>query len=74
MLVESGGFHTGFTELFLFQKFMQGLEGLTAFRTEWTIFGEEEALAGSIDLVAQDSSGQLVFFRLEADQGDVANE
>ena len=46
----------------LFLKFVRTLAGLTAFRTEWTIYGEEERLAGSIDFVAEDKQGNLVLF------------
>jgi hypothetical protein len=38
------------------------LKGVTAYRTEWTIFGEEERLAGSIDFVAKMPNGDLVLF------------
>ncbi len=41
----------------LFRKFARTLGGLTAYRTEWTIFGEDELLAGSIDFVARDGRG-----------------
>ena len=50
------------TEMQLFLKFVRGLDGLTAYRTEWTIFAEAERLAGSIDFVAQDANGLLVIF------------
>ena len=49
-------------EMTLFLKFVRTLEGLTAFRTEWTIYGEGERLAGSIDFVAEDKHGNLVIF------------
>ena len=44
-------------EMMLFLKFTRTLAGLTAFRTEWMIYGEEERLAGSIDFVAEDADG-----------------
>ena len=47
-------------EMALFQDFVLTLDGLTAFRTEWEIFGEEENLAGSIDFVATAEDGSLV--------------
>lgn len=50
------------TEMQLFLNFARGLDGLTAYRTEWTIFAEAERLAGSIDFVAQDANGHLVIF------------
>ena len=50
------------TEMQLFLEFVRGLDGLTAYRTEWTIFAEAERLAGSIDFVAQDANGHLVIF------------
>ena len=49
-------------EMNLLLKFARTLNGLTAFRTEWTIYGEEENLAGSIDFVAINGEGQLVLF------------
>ncbi len=49
-------------EFQLFRAFTHTLGGLTAFRTEWTIYGDEEWLAGSIDFVAEDSDGTLVLF------------
>ena len=49
-------------EVKLFFAFARTLSGLTAYRTEWTIFGEDENLAGSIDFVAIDESGWLHLF------------
>ena len=49
-------------EFRLFLCFLKTLGGLTAFRTEWAIFADEEGLAGSIDFVAQDPTGKLVIF------------
>lgn len=49
-------------EMKLFLRFIRTLGGLTAFRTEWMIYGEEERLAGSIDFVAEDRQGDLVIF------------
>jgi len=46
----------------LFLNFAKTLEGLTAYRTEWAIFGEAENLAGSIDFTAIDSMGRLHLF------------
>jgi hypothetical protein len=40
-------------EFSMFLKFLSTLKNLTAYRTEWQIFGEEECLAGSIDFVAR---------------------
>jgi hypothetical protein len=40
---------------------LRALAGLSAYRTEWEIFGEEENLAGSIDFVAKnEEDGSLV--------------
>ena len=50
----------GGPEMALFQKFVRTLDGLTAYRTEWEIWGLEENLAGSIDFVAQAEDGSLV--------------
>ena len=47
-------------EMALFLKFVASLGGLTAFRTEWEVFGEEENIAGSIDFVAKAEDGSLV--------------
>ena len=47
-------------EMNLFFKFITSLRGLRVFRTEWTIFGEEEKLAGSIDCLFIDKAGHLV--------------
>ena len=47
-------------EFRLFRKFLQQLSGWTTFRTEWTIYGDEENLAGSIDFVAIDSTNRLL--------------
>ena len=49
-------------EMRMFFKFLRSLNGLTAYRTEWAIYGEEERLAGTIDFVAKDSNGRLVLF------------
>jgi hypothetical protein len=49
-------------EFRLFLKFVASLAGLSAYRTEWTIYGDEEMLAGSIDFVAMDAAGELVLF------------
>ena len=49
-------------EFQLFLPFLNTLGGLTAFRTEWAIFAEEEGLAGSIDFVAQNPTGRLFIF------------
>jgi hypothetical protein len=49
-------------EMGLFLRFLGWLEGLTAYRTEWTIWGDEERLAGSIDFVAITPQSTLVIF------------
>jgi len=49
-------------EMRLFIPFAKSLSGLTAYRTEWTIFGCDENLAGSIDFVAKDDQGLLHLF------------
>jgi hypothetical protein len=49
-------------EFAMFLNFVRNLPGLIAYRTEWTIFADAEALAGSIDFVAVDSCGDLVLF------------
>jgi hypothetical protein len=46
----------------MFLRFVGSLSGLTAYRTEWAIFGEQEWLAGSIDFVAETALGRLVLF------------
>jgi hypothetical protein len=51
------------TEFELFKNFvLNHTNGLTAFRTEWTIFGNDEWLAGSIDFVAEDLDKSLVLY------------
>ena len=50
-------------------RFIATLKGLTAFRTEWMIFGEEERLAGSIDFVATDAAGELTLFDWKRSRG-----
>ena len=49
-------------EFKLFRKFISRLGGLCAYRTEWTIFGDDEWLAGSIDFVAVDANDNLIIF------------
>jgi len=41
-------------EMKSFLEYITTLQGLTAYRTEWKIYGEEESLAGSVDFLAQD--------------------
>lgn len=47
-------------EMNLFLVFLGDLSEHRAFRTEWEIFGEDEQLAGSVDLVVQARDGSLV--------------
>ena len=49
-------------EMHMFLQFIRSLGGLTAFRTEWGIYGDEERLAGTIDFVARDAAGDLLLF------------
>jgi len=49
-------------EFRLFLRFVSSLAGLSAYRTEWTIYGDEERLAGSIDFCAIDAAGELALF------------
>ncbi|CAE8607642.1 unnamed protein product [Polarella glacialis] len=49
-------------EMNIFLKYLSTLDGLTAYRTEWMIYGEDLNLAGSIDFVATRSDGALVLF------------
>ena len=49
-------------EMRMFLKVMRSLKGMSAFRTEWAIYGDEERLAGTIDFVAKDPWGRLVLF------------
>ncbi len=49
-------------EMQMFMGFTRTLGGLTAYRTEWCIFGEEERLAGSVDLVAVNDRDELAIF------------
>ncbi len=50
------------TEVRMFLRYIATLKGITAYRTEWTIFGEDERLAGSIDFVAKMPNGDLVIY------------
>ncbi len=56
-------------EMQLFLRLAKMLGGLTAYRTEWTIFGEEECLAGSIDFVAAESNDNLILFDWKRSKG-----
>eukprot|EP00438_Fugacium_kawagutii_P013857 Skav234041 [mRNA] locus=scaffold461:3439:5826:+ [translate_table: standard] len=46
-------------EFVMLKQFLAGMQGWRAYRTEWVIFGDEENIAGSIDLCAQNESGEL---------------
>ncbi len=46
----------------MFLRYIGTLCGLTVYRTEWCIFGDEERLAGSVDMVATNSDGDLILF------------
>ncbi len=52
----------GSPEMSMFFQVVRAMRGLTAYRTEWVIFGREEQLAGCIDFVATDASSDLVLF------------
>jgi hypothetical protein len=56
-------------EFRLFLQFISTLGDLKAFRTEWTIFGDEEWLAGSIDFIAERSNQTLVIFDWKRSKG-----
>ena len=59
-------------EFSLFLGFCRGLSGLTAFRTEWAIFADEENLAGSIDFIAVDrASSESTLFATPSSLVDV---
>ena len=62
VLLNGGSVPYDNTEIQLFADFLRSSAQLLAFRTEWCIFGEEEKLAGCIDFVAMDGSGQLILF------------
>ena len=47
-------------EFSLFKKLLPELHGLTTYRTEWTVYADSERLAGSIDFVARNESGEFV--------------
>ncbi len=49
-------------EVTLFLEVTRAMKGLTAYRTEWVIFGNDEQLAGCIDFVATNASSNLVLF------------
>ncbi len=44
----------------MFLRYIRSLRGLTAYRTEWCVFAEEECLAGSIDFVATNESNEFI--------------
>eukprot|EP00435_Cladocopium_sp_Y103_P017516 s1987_g4.t1 len=46
-------------EFLMLEKFLHGMQGWRAYRTEWVIYAEEENLAGSIDFCAIDERGTL---------------
>ena len=56
-------------EMKLFLRYIGTLSGLKAYRTEWSIYGDEERLAGSIDFVAEDTNGDLVLFDWKRTKG-----
>jgi hypothetical protein len=49
-------------EFRLFSQFVHGLRGVTAYRTEWMIFADQECLAGSIDFVGMLDDGRVVIY------------
>ena len=57
------------TEFKLFRKFLSIMQNLTAYRTEWVIFGDEERLAGSVDFVAIEECGDLVIVDWKRSKG-----
>ena len=57
------------TEFLLFHKFLSTMQGLTAYRTEWVIWGDEERLAGSVDFIAIDERGDLVIVDWKRSKG-----
>ena len=62
-LLNSGIVHLDCAEMQLFMKFLRAdAPKLTAYRTEWCIYGDDEQLAGSIDFVAQAEKGGVVLF------------
>ena len=46
--------------MILFAKYINTLQGVNAYRTEWQIAGFEERIAGSIDFVARKRDGSLI--------------
>ena len=60
----NGGYVAGsWVELELFAQMLREFpERLMAFRTEWSIFAEQEHLAGWIDFVAKTVSGEVILF------------
>ena len=57
------------TEFKLFRKFLSTMRNLTAYRTEWVIWGNEERLAGSVDFIAVDNQGHLVLVDWKRSRG-----
>ena len=57
------------TEFLLFRKFLSAMRNLTAYRTEWVIWGDEERLAGSVDFIAMDEGGDLVIVDWKRSKG-----
>ena len=56
-------------EMNLFLRYIGTLSGFKAYRTEWSIYGDDERLAGSIDFVAEDANGDLVLFDWKRTKG-----
>ncbi len=53
---------TSTAEMHLLLKYLGTLSNLRSHRTEWTIYGTDERLAGSIDFVAMNTKGEYVLF------------
>ena len=59
-LLNGGSLPSRTEEVALLAQFLRSQPGMTAYRTEWRIYAEEEDVAGSIDYVAERPDGSKV--------------
>ena len=59
-LLNGGSLPSLTKEVVLLSEFLRSQPGMTAYRTEWRIYAEDEDVAGSIDYVAKRSDGSKI--------------
>ena len=59
-LLNGGSLPSRTKEVVLLAQFLRSHPGMTAYRTEWRVYAEEEDVAGSIDYVAERTDGSKV--------------